>query len=135
MSAADSGGGESNAADRGNGAASATELGARLDGIRASPRRRRLATLGTVALSLAVARVHWLGFVLGGALVALAQPSLRRGLLAGLGFGVLAWLSFAGWLAVTGDLARYLGMGQVLAVSTAIPLLGAVVGSLARGVR
>ena len=114
---------------------SVADLGARLDALRATPRQRRLATLGAVALSLAVARVHWLGFVLGGALVALAQPTLRRGLLAGLGFGVLAWVAFAGWLAFTGDLARYLGMGQVLAISTIIPLLGALLGSLARGVR
>lgn len=114
---------------------SAADLGARLDALRAAPRRRRLATLAAVVLSLAVVRFHWLGFVLGGALVALVQPSLRRGLLAGLGFGVLAWLAFAGWLAVTGDLSRYLGMGQVLAVSTALPLVGALLGSLARGVR
>jgi len=110
-------------------------VGARLDALRAAPVRRRLVTVGVAALALAVVWVHWLGFVLGGALVALVQPSLRRGLLAGLAFGVVAWLAFAGWLAFTGDLARYLGMGQVLAVSTAMPLLGALLGSLARGVR
>ena len=114
---------------------SAADLGARLDALRVTPRRRRLATLVAALLSLAVVWLHWLGFVLGGALVALAQPSLRRGLLAGFGFGVLAWLAFAGWLMLTGDLARYLGMGQVLAVSTAVPLVGALLGSLARGLR
>lgn len=110
-------------------------IGARLDALRATPSQRWLVTLGGALVAFAVVTVHWLGFVIGGALVALAQPSLRRGLLAGLGFGVVAWLAFAGWLAFTGDLARYLGMGQVLAVSTAIPLLGALLGSLARGVR
>lgn len=110
-------------------------LGARLDALRATPRHRRLASVGAVAVGLVTVPVHWLGFVLGGALVALVQPSLRRGLLAGLGFGVLVWLAFALWLAGTGDLGLYLGTGQVLAVSTAIPLAGSILGSLVRGIR
>jgi hypothetical protein len=114
---------------------SGADLGARLDAIRSTPRDRWLVSLGGALVAFAVVTVHWLGFVLGGAVVALAQPSLRRGLLAGLAFGVLAWLAFAGWLAFTGDLARYLGMGEVLAVSTAIPLVGSLLGSLARGLR
>jgi hypothetical protein len=109
--------------------------GARLDDLRADPTRRRLATAGAVVLGLAAVWLHWSGFVLGGALVALVQPSVRRGVLAGLGFGVLSWLAFAAWLAVTGDLTLYLGMGQVFAVSTAIPLVGSLLGSLARGIR
>jgi hypothetical protein len=114
---------------------STADPGARLDAVRASPRERWLVTVGGALVAFAVVTVHWLGFVLGGALVALAQPSLRRGVLAGLIFGVGAWLAFVGWLAFTGDLARYLGMGQVLGVSTAIPLAGSLLGSLARGLR
>jgi hypothetical protein len=110
-------------------------LGARIDALRAAPRRRRLATTGAAVVGLVVVPFHWLGFVLGGALVALTQPSLRRGLLAGLGFGVLSWLVFALWLAGRGDLTLYLGMGQVFAVSTAVPLAGSLLGSLARGIR
>jgi len=110
-------------------------LGARLDALRTDPRRRWLATAGAAAVGLAVVQVHWLGFVLGGGLVALAQPSLGRGLLTGLGFGVLGWLAFAAWLATTGDLGLYLRTGQVLAVSTAVPLAGALLGALARGIR
>ncbi|RXK50331.1 hypothetical protein [Halorientalis pallida] len=109
--------------------------GDRLDALRAAPRRRRLATVGAAVVGLVVVPFHWLGFVLGGALVALTQPSLGRGLLAGLGFGVLSWLVFALWISGTGNLGLYLGMGQVLAVSTAIPLVGSLLGALARGVR
>lgn len=110
-------------------------VGERLDDLRAAPTRRRLATAGAIVVGLAVVWVHWLGFVVGGALVALLQPSLRRGLLAGLGFGLLAWLVFAGWLATTGDLSLYLGMGRVFALSAAIPFVGSLLGALARGVR
>ncbi|WP_424017001.1 hypothetical protein ACOZ4N_14090 [Halorientalis pallida] len=110
-------------------------IGDRLDALRAAPRHRRLAAVGAVVVGLVVVPLHWLGFVLGGALVALTQPSLGRGLLAGLGFGVLSWLVFALWLAGTGNLPLFLGMGQVFAVTTAIPLVGSLLGSLARGLR
>ena len=110
-------------------------VGAQLDELRANPGSRWLATAAGVAIGLAVAWQHWLGFVLGGALVALAQESIPRGLLAGLGFGVLAWLVFASSLARSGDFGLYLNMGQVLLVSTAIPIAGALLGSIARGVR
>ncbi|AQL42718.1 hypothetical protein BV210_08335 [Halorientalis sp. IM1011] len=107
----------------------------RLDALRTDLRSRRLATAGAVVVGLVTVPFHWLGFVLGGALVALVQPSIRRGLLAGLGFGVLSWLVFALWLAGRGDLVLYLGMGQVLTVSTAVPLVGSLLGALARGIR
>ncbi|WP_136716991.1 hypothetical protein [Halorientalis salina] len=110
-------------------------VGARLEGLRADRFRRRLATAGAVVVGLATVWLHWAGLVVGGALVAFVQPTVRRGLVAGVGFGVLAWLAFAGWLASAGSLDLYLGMGQVFAVSTAITLAGSLLGALARGVR
>jgi len=110
-------------------------VGIQLDTLRANDTRRRLATLGAVAVGLAVVWLHWLGFVLGGGLVALAQPSIRRGLLAGLGFGVVCWLAFAVWISLTGNFALFLGMEQVFAVTSVIPLAGGLLGSLARGLR
>jgi len=109
--------------------------GARLDALRADRRRRLAAAVAGAAVGLAVAWLHWLGFVLGGALVALAQPSFRRGVLAGLAFGLVAWLAFLAWLASLGALALYPETGQVLAVSTAVPFAGGALGSLARGLR
>ncbi|MFB6143447.1 MAG: hypothetical protein ABEJ30_08925 [Halorientalis sp.] len=112
-----------------------TVVGDRLDALRGDARQRRVGTLLAVAVGLAAVSVHWVGFVLGGALVALVQPTVRRGLLAGLGFGVLSWVAFLAWLAAVGSLGLYLGMGQVFVVSAAIPPAGALLGSLARGVR
>lgn len=67
--------------------------------------------------------------------MAVPQLSVRRGLLAGLGFGVLSVLVFVAWLTITGTLDTYVAMGQVRAVSTVIPLVGALFGSLTRGMR
>lgn len=105
-----------------------------LDQLRADPRKRTIVTVTGVVVGLVVALTHWLGFVVGGALVALPQVSIRRGLLAGLGFGVFAWVVFVTFLGTAGALGTYVQMGPVLAVSVVTPLLGGLFGSLLRGV-
>jgi len=105
-----------------------------LDALRADPTRRRLVMGSGIVVGLIVGLFHWLGFVLGGALVAVPQPSLRRGLAAGVGFGLFAWLVFVAWLASVGALDTYVQMGPVLGVSTATPIVGGLLGSLLRGV-
>lgn len=110
-------------------------IGARLDETRADDRRRWLLSVVGVVVGLALAWVHWLGFVVGGALVALPQVSFPRGMLAGLGFGVLSVVVFTIWFATVTAFGTYLAMGQVLVVSAAAPLVFAVLGSLARGLR
>ncbi|MDF9745259.1 hypothetical protein [Natrinema salsiterrestre] len=112
-----------------------SSIGAWLDETRADDRRRRLLVAGGVVFGLAFAWVHWLGFVAGGAVVALPQPSIRRGVLAGLGFGLLSALAFGGWIATAGVLDTYLTMEQVLVVSVVIPPACALFGSLVRGLR
>jgi hypothetical protein len=112
-----------------------SSIGTWLDETRADDRRRRLLIAGGIVVGLAFARVHWLGFVVGGAVVALPQPSVRRGVLTGLGFGLLSVLAFGGWIATAGALDTYLAMGQVLVVSVVIPPAGALLGSLVRGLR
>jgi hypothetical protein len=111
------------------------KAGTLLDALRDDATRRRLATLSAVVFGLAVVWFHWIGFILGGSLVSLAQSSFRRGLLAGLGFGVVCWLAFAFWLARAGNFPLFLNMGQVFLVTTVIPLAGSLLGSLARGIR
>ena len=106
----------------------------RIDTLRRDARRRRLLVVFGALAGLLLSSVHWLGFVAGGALVSLPQPSLRRGLLAGLAFGLLAWLCFLGWLALQGALGTYPTLGQLFALSAAIPILCGPLGSLARGV-
>lgn len=115
-------------------AASGRESRARLTAFRESPGKRRLLTLAGLVVGLAAALGHWLGFVVGGALVALPQVSLGRGLVAGLAFGVVGWLVFLATLGTAGVVDTYAQMTPVLAVSTATPVLGGLLGSLARGV-
>jgi threonine/homoserine/homoserine lactone efflux protein len=105
-----------------------------LAAVRADSRQRWLATLVGAGLGLAVAQLHWLGFVLGGVCVGLVARDLARAVLAGIGFGVVAWLGFLAWLALAGTLDPYLGLGQPLYLSVAVPVLGGGLGSLARGV-
>ncbi|WP_138797442.1 hypothetical protein [Halostella sp. PRR32] len=106
----------------------------RLTAVRSDPRKRAAALALGVVLGLAVAQIHWVGFVVGGALVGLASRTLPRALAAGLAFGVLAWLAFVALLASHGTLGGYLDTGQLLYVSIAIPLVGGVLGSLVRGI-
>lgn len=102
--------------------------------VRADRHHRRAALLVGAAAGLAVAQVHWLGLLLGGALVGLPSRDLPRALAAGLAFGVAALLLFSVTLATAGALGPYLGMGQLTYLSAAIPLVGGLVGSLVRGV-
>lgn len=102
--------------------------------LRGDDRARRMATGIAVVLGLLVATFHWLGFVVGGALVALPQRSIGRGLLAGLGFAVAALLLFGAELAATGTFGMASSMGQVTLVTVVIPLALGLLGSLARGV-
>jgi hypothetical protein len=105
-----------------------------LDRLRDSPRRRAVVTVVGIVVGLVAALAHWLGFVLGGALVALPQVSIRRGLAAGLGFGVFAWFVFLTSLGTAGAFDTYVQMGPIIAISTATPILGGLLGSLLRGV-
>lgn len=106
----------------------------RLAAVRTDPSQQRWLVAVGALVGLSFATIHWVGFVVGGALVALPQSSVRRGLLAGFAFGVFAWLVFLGWLALNGTLGTYPTLGELMALSTAIPILGGLLGGLARGV-
>jgi len=90
--------------------------------------------LVAVVLGLVLASVHWVGLVVGGALVGLVTASLRRALLAGLGFGILAVLVWLALLAGAGSLDKVLVTGRLIALAVAMGIVAPVVGSLARGV-
>ncbi|MEF8887152.1 MAG: hypothetical protein V5A30_05035 [Haloarculaceae archaeon] len=95
--------------------------------------RRWLVTAGAVALGLVLATGHWMGLVLGGAFVGVLQRDLKRAVVVGLFFGLLALGAFtlvaprleAGELLVLTP-AAYVTLGAGLG----LPLLG----SLTRGV-
>lgn len=98
-------------------------------------RRRRLAVTATAALvGLALAILHWAGLLVAGALVALPQRSLSRGIAAGVGVGVAVVLGFLVVFALSGTLGPVLAMGQPGLLALGIGLLLPPFGSLLRGV-
>jgi hypothetical protein len=96
-------------------------------------RERLLATAFATLVGLAAGTVHWSGLLVGGALVGLARPTLRRALVAGLGFAVLVLVAAAVEFALAGVLDRSLAMGPLLWVGTAIGVVAPVLGATVRG--
>ena len=88
----------------------------RLYGLQTDPTSRWRATVLAGALGALLATVHWSGILLGGALVGLAWPTLRRAL-----------------LALAGALANVVAMGVLGAVPLAVPLVGGPLGAVVRG--
>ncbi len=84
-----------------------------------------------VVVGLAVSTRHWVGLVLGGALVGLVAPSMRRAFVLGLYYGFIVLGAFAIALALAGGLAKYLAMGQVFVLSLALAVGLAPLGALA----
>jgi hypothetical protein len=107
---------------------------ATLGRVRTEPRAHWLALLAAIVAGLAAASVHWVGLVAGGALVGLVSQSLRRALLAGLGFGILAVLLWMSSLVLAGALGKVLDTGLFAGLAIGIGIFGPVFGSLVRGV-
>lgn len=106
----------------------------RLAALRANSHQRRMVVVGGVLLGLGLGSLHWLGLVLGGAIVALPARSIPRGLAAGLGLGVLGLLVFGGLLAVQGALEPAITTGRVGVISVVVGVAAPLLGSLVRGV-
>lgn len=106
----------------------------RLETIRVDGWRRWIFALAGGLLGLVLATTHWIGFLIGGALVAVPQRSIVRGIVSGTGYGVLVWGVFLATLALDGTAASYVEMGQVFYLSVAIPVLTAFLGSLVRAI-
>jgi hypothetical protein len=105
----------------------------RLAELRDTPRERWAATAVGALLGLALAWAHWLGLVVGGALVAFPAADLKRGLAAGFGFGLVT-------LAAVFLTAPAVSPGELLALTPAAyvtfggGLVLPVLGSLVRGI-
>lgn len=80
-------------------------------------------------LALAAPVVHWSGLVVGGALVGIVAPTLRRALIAGLYVGGLVVGLFAVFMWTQGALRAYTSMGIVflasVGVGVGLPILAA----------
>jgi len=96
-------------------------------------RNRWIATALALIVGLGLASVHWLGLVAGAALVALPQRTTARGVVAGVGFGLLALAATAVSLSLAGGLDVALAMTQPLGVAVGVALIGGAVGGLVRG--
>lgn len=109
------------------------ELVVALEELRADETRRRAAIAVAVVVGIGLAWGHWLGLIIGGALVGLVQTDLKRAVGAGFGFGVLVIVLFV----LT---APALGFGElfeltpVVFVTVGAGLVLPVLGSLVRGV-
>lgn len=105
----------------------------RLYTVQCNPRQRRALTAAALVSGVGLATVHWSGLLVGGALVGLAQPTLRRGLVGGLGFGVAVVAVAALRFALAGTLVRVVGTWPLVGVGVAIPLVAGPLGAASRG--
>ncbi|MFP9059871.1 hypothetical protein ACLI4R_04985 [Natrialbaceae archaeon A-chndr2] len=103
-----------------------------LERVRADPRLRRGALVLAVVVGIALTWLHWIGLLVGGALIGLVSKSLPRAVGAAAGFGLLVLIVFA--FTLGGSLWPVLEMTPVsylvVAAALGIPMLG----SLLRGV-
>jgi hypothetical protein len=100
------------------------------------PNARRIAlTILAVVVGVALASVHWLGLVAGGALVAFPQRSFVRGLLAGFLFGGVVLAVFLVDLATAGAAGGFLRFGLLRDAAIAMAVGLPTFGALARGLR
>ena len=102
--------------------------------IRADEWRGWIVTVVALVVGLGLAWIHWSGLIVGGALVSLPSDSAGRGILAGIGFGILAWVVFLVTLAVSGTLGTAITMGDPFYLSLGIAVGLGGLGGLVRGV-
>lgn len=105
----------------------------RLSSLRADDRQRRMVVAAGLLLGLGLGSLHWLGLVVGGAVVALPARTIPRGLAHGLALGVLELLVFAALLAWQGALGPALTTGMVGGITVTVGLAAPLLGSLVRG--
>jgi hypothetical protein len=118
--------------DEGGGPAVAA--GAQLRRVREESKPHWVALSVAIIVGLVLSAVHWLGLVVGGALVGLVAATLPRALLSGLGFGLLVATVWALVLVLSGALGDVTATGQFAGLGLLVALVAPVFGSLARGV-
>ncbi|MFB6360746.1 MAG: hypothetical protein ABEH59_05430 [Halobacteriales archaeon] len=106
----------------------------RLASIRADPRQRRLVIAGGLLVGLGLGALHWLGLVLGGALVALPARTIPRGLAHGLALGMVGLATAGLLLAANGALEAALSTGSIGGIAAGIGLAAPLLGAAVRAV-
>jgi hypothetical protein len=107
-----------------------SRLDERLTALRADDTRRRRALAGAVLLGLLLAWVHWVGLVVGGAVVGLTRRRGRWAVLSGAAFGALALAATV--LLTPISPSEFVALRPVNYLTAASSLLLPVWGSLAR---
>ncbi|AGN00227.1 hypothetical protein L593_01370 [Salinarchaeum sp. Harcht-Bsk1] len=110
------------------------EFTTELDRIRAERRARWTATAIALGIGILAAFLDPLGIVLGAMLVALPAIDPYRGLLRGLGFGVLVVGLLAIQLFVAGTLGPAIGLGLPFYLAIGIGVGFGLLGGLVRGI-
>lgn len=110
-----------------------TALARRTAAVRNDDRRRRIALVSAIGIGLGLAWIHWLGLIVGGALVGLTRRGLAGAIVAGAGFGAIT-------VALTGLVISSVGMTGLFALSrlTLVTVVAGITlpvwGALLRGV-
>lgn len=105
-----------------------------LSTVRSTPRYRLLATGCAAIVGIVLATQHWIGLVVGGALVALPAQTLPRGIVAGALFGLLAVAVFFTVLWTEGLAGAAVDTGVPFLAAVGIGVVGGLFGALARGI-
>jgi len=74
-------------------------------------------------LGLVLAPLHWSGVIVGGALLGLTAPTVRRALVLGLTYGLVVLFLFAVWLLFQGVFGKFVGIGQLALVTVVFGLV------------
>lgn len=106
---------------------------AQLRRVREESRPHWVALSAAIVVGLVLSTVHWLGLVVGGALVGLVAATLPRALLSALGFGLLVAAVWALLLALSGALGEVTATGRFAGLGLLVALVAPVFGSLVRG--
>ncbi|MXV62326.1 hypothetical protein GS429_09680 [Natronorubrum sp. JWXQ-INN-674] len=103
-----------------------------LERIRTEPGPHAVAVVIAVALGLLFSWLHWFGLVVGGALVSVLAPNLRRGVVGAVAFGAVVLVAFAfalgssTWIVIEMTPVVYL----VVASAFGLPVLGSLLRGL-----
>lgn len=106
---------------------------ARLYAAQRDARERWALTVATAVVGLGLAWIHWAGLLVGGALVGLCWPTLRRAVVAGVGFAVVVLVATAAQFWAAGTLGKVLGATPLVYVAVAAPVVAGPLGATARG--
>lgn len=85
--------------------------------------RSPLVVVLVVAVSLPVVWWHWIGLPIGGLLLGISAPSLRRAIAYGFGFGGVVLVAFGARLWTNGTLTAVIATGELVGLSALLGLV------------